>query len=58
MTIDGETFVLIKVVDIDEANVGDYVLYQGRVYKNLGYEYDDKVLEDVDTGKHLSIPSW
>ena len=28
MTIDGETFVLIKVVDIDEASVGDYVLYQ------------------------------
>jgi len=58
MNIDGETFVLIKVVDRDEAKVGDYVLYEGRVYKNLGYEYDDQVLEDVETGKEISLRGW
>lgn len=58
MTIDGETFVLIKVVDRDEAKIGDYVLHNGKVYKNLGYEYEYQVLEDVETGENISLQGW
>lgn len=55
MTIDGETFVLIKVVDRDDAKVGDYVMYKGEVCENIGYEYDDQVLQNVETGEHISL---
>ena len=59
MTIDGETFVLIKVIeDRGDAKVGDFVMHKGEVYKNLGYQYDYQVLENVETGDTIDLQAW
>jgi hypothetical protein len=49
--IDGEKYVIIKkkVVSIDDAKEGDYVEYNGEIYKFLGWDYGSyPVLEDEE----------
>jgi len=56
--INGKKYIVVKfeIKNINDAKTGEYVEYNDKVYKFLGWEYGTyPILEDVETGDETQI---
>lgn len=54
-----EIKVKVKQFGFEEIEVGDYVEYNNKVYKFIGYEWGTYPIgEDVETGETVTLPHY
>ena len=51
--------VKVKQFGFEEIEIGDYVEYNNKVYKFIGYEWGTyPIAEDIETGETVTLPHY